>query len=662
MSTDGNQPADYADTPQGWAQRWQVELAAAREALSKWHEQGRKIVRRFRDERGAEKDGDTRWNLFTSNVQTQKATLYGQVPRVSVSRRFADADDDVARVAADMLERILNSDIERDSDTFAQALEYALLDRLLPGFGLARVRYEAEFETLPGTPPKLDPMTGAVLAPAVPPVERKSYEGVETDYVHWQDVLWSPARVWHEVRWLAFRAEMQQREFDARFRTADGKSLWGSMPKLGRAQDDADAKSQPWDRVEVWEVWDKDTRRVFWCVEGYSAVLDTKDDPYGLDGFFPCPRPLLANMTTDKVVPRPDFVLAQDLYNQIDNLCTRIKLLEDAIRVAGVYDKSSGADLGRLLNGDAANTLIPVDNWAAFAEKGGIRGVIDWMPLEQVVAAITSLSGRVREAQDQLYQVTGMADIMRGASDPRETAAAQGIKARFGSVRLQEMQAEVARFASDIQRLKAQLIAKLYDVQSILTQANAVHTFDAQLAPQAAQLIQERFATYRIEVKPEAVSLQDFAALKSERMELLAGISTFLQAMAPLAQQVPGSAPFLMQMLKWSVSGLRGASGIEGVLDRAITAAEQAQKQAESAPPKPPPPDPKLLSQQLKGQQELQKVQAELQADLQRTAAEVQANAAKERQQMEFNVREAAGKAAVSQANRVLAKPEGGLT
>ncbi|NBD11822.1 hypothetical protein [Corallococcus silvisoli] len=656
------QPADYANTPQGWAQRWQVELAASREELSKWHEQGRRIVRRFRDERDADQDGETRWNLFTANVQTQLATLYGQTPKVSVSRRFADSNDDVARVAAEMLERILNSDIERDSDTFAQALEYALLDRLLPGFGLARVRYVAEFETVPGTPPMLDPVTGAVMAPEVMPIDRKVYECVETDYCHWQDVLWSTSRVWHEVRWLAFRAQMHQRAFDGRFKAADGKSLWAAMPKVTRAKDDDAQKAQPWDRVEVWEIWDKESRQVFWFVEGYASILDMKEDPYGLESFFPCPRPMLANMTTDKVVPRPDFVIAKDLYNQIDNLTTRIKLLEDAIRVAGVYDKGAGGDVGRLINGATSNTLIPVENWAAFAEKGGIRGVIDWLPLEQVVGAITTLSGRVRDVQDQLFQVTGMADIMRGASDPRETASAQGIKARFGSVRLQRLQDEVARFASDVQRLKAEIISKLYDVDTILTQANAQYTFDAEKAPQAAQLLQERLAVYRIEVKPEAVSLQDYAALKSERMEVLSGIASFIQAMGPLVQQLPGSAPFMLQMLQWSVSGLRGASAIEGVLDRAVTAAEQAQKQAQTQPQKPPPPDPKLLAQQLKGQQELAKVQADLQADLMRTQAEVQANDAKERQQAEWNTKEAANKAAIAQASRVVAVPEGGLS
>jgi hypothetical protein len=659
--SDAGQVTDYADTPQGWAARWAVELKAARDVLGPWHEQGRKIVRRYRDERDALKDGQTRWNLFYANVATQEATLYGQVPRVSVTRRFADANDDVGRVAAEMLERLLNSDIERDSDTFAQALGYCLQDRLLPGCGQARIRYVVEFETTPGVEAKVDPTSGVELAPAVPPVERKSYECVETDYVHWQDVLWGPARVWHEVPWVAFRAEMQQRAFESRFPGANGASLWGSVPKVGTSRDGADAKkAQPWDRVEVWEVWSKETREVFWYVEGFHSVLDRKPDPLELDGFFPCPRPLLANTTTDKLVPRPDFVLAQDLYDQVDNLCTRIKLLEDAIRVAGVYDKAASA-VGQLLSG-TGNTLIAVDHWAAFGEKGGIRGAIDWLPLEQIVGAITTLAGRLREVQDMLYQVTGMADIMRGASDPRETARAQGIKARFGSVRMQRLQDDVARFATDIQRLKAEVIGTHFDKATILAQANAQYTYDAEVAPQAAELLKSRMSMYRVEVKPEAVSLTDFAVLKSERMELLTGVSTFLQAMGPLAQQVPQSAPFLLQMLQWSVAGLRGASTIESVLDRAVTAAEQAQQEAQSQPDKPPPPDPKLLAQQLKGQQELAKVDAELQADLTRTAAEVQANGQKERQQMEWNVREAAQKAAVSQANRVFAGPQGGPT
>jgi hypothetical protein len=69
------------------ASHWQAELAAAHKVVEKWHEQGGEVVKRFLDERETKIQGDTRWNLFTTNIETQQATLYGQTPRVSVTRR-----------------------------------------------------------------------------------------------------------------------------------------------------------------------------------------------------------------------------------------------------------------------------------------------------------------------------------------------------------------------------------------------------------------------------------------------------------------------------------------------------------------------------------------------------------------------------------------------
>lgn len=649
----GDKLENWEPTPQGWARRWQTELSAARKCLEKWHEQGARINKRFRDERERKEDGDTRWNLFTSTVETKMATLYGQTPKVSVTRRFADSGDDVARVAALMLERLLNSDIEKDSDTFADAVQYALEDRLLPGLGGVRVRYVAEFEDVGGAPAMLAADGVTVLAPEVPPTPRKTYECAEADYTHWRDFLWSPARVWHEVRWLAFGADMSRQQLVSRFGEDVGKRVPLNAAKHGE-EDGTEKKTTPWDRARVWEIWDKETRRVFWYVDGFSEVLDEKEDPLGLEGFWPCPRPLLANTTTSTMVPRPDFVLAQDFYDEIDLVSTRITLLERAIRVAGVYDKSSDA-IRRLLTESGQNDLYPVDNWAMHAEKGGMRGVVDWLPLEQITTAMTSLRDYRRELVDALYQVTGMADIMRGASDPSETARAQGIKAKFGSVRLQRLQDEVARFASDVQRLKAEVIAKHFDTATIIAYSNIESTPDKDLALPAAELLKSRLADYRVEVKPEAVSLTDFAALKQERLEVLAGISSFLQTVAPLAQSMPGSLPFLLQMLQWAVSGLKGSSGIEGVIDQAIAAAQQAPPQGEGQQQ----PDPKLLAQQMKGQQELAKVQVESQARMQEIAAEVQADEARERNQMTYNVREAAIKSQISEAARA-ARPQGG--
>jgi hypothetical protein len=649
MSTEEKDAAQFQDDPRGWAQRLAVEFTAARKALKKWHDAGAKVVTRFLDDRETGELTDARWNLFTTNIETQMATLYGQAPRVSVARRNADSKDDVARVAGEMLERVLNADLESDGDTFAEDLQHALEDRLLPGCGQVRVRYVLEEGQAEQVPAKVAPDGVKELAPAYtkPP---QTYECVETDYVHWKDWLWSPAKVWRDVRWVAFKAEMSRQQLVQRFGPEVGNGVpLNSDRNKAQTEEERTAAATPWGRADVWEVWVKEVGKVFWYVEGYPTVLDTKEDPLQLEGFFPCPKPMVSLATTTKLVPKPEFTIAQDLYDEVDRLSTRIRVLTDAVKVAGCYDQSAG-EMSRILTAKE-NTLIPVQNWQGFAEKGGVAGVVQFMPLDQVALAINALSERRMVAKDALYEVTGMADIMRGAATAAGASATeQSIKAKFGSVRLQRKQDEFARFASDVQKLKAEIIARHFDAATIIEASNILQTPDAELAQQAVQLIQSRRSAYRVEVKPEAVALQDFAQLKAEGMEVLAALASYFQAAAPVAQSVPGSMPFLLEVMQWGLARVRGASSIEGVIDSAIAAAKTAAAQ----PQQPPQPDPKVQAQMLKGQQDIAKVDAELKADVVRAQVEVQADAQRESNQRQQNVLEAAQKHEIIAAGRAL--------
>lgn len=653
--------SDFPNDSRGKAQRWERELQAAKDSLKDWHKKGAEVVEVYLDaEKGENRAGQTRWNLFWSNVTFQLAMLFGNIPRVDVSRRYADADDDAGRIGAEMQERLLNTDIERDSDTTSTALGYALQDWRLPGLGVVRLRYVADIEAA-----VQDEATGKEVSP-----EQVAREDVEVDYVHWKDFLWSPARVWHEVRWLAFAADISREKAVERFGEEVGKQLPVYPP---RKAEDKDKPEEPWLRIRVWEIWDKESGRyVCWYCEGYPDILDEKEDPLGLEGFWPCPKPLLANCTTAKLVPRPDYLFAQDQYRTINDLSTRIRLLEDAVKVAGFYDRSAGTDFSNIFNADTGNRLIPVDNWAAFAEKGGIQGRIALVPLNDVVAAIGQLTERRREEVDALYQITGQSDIMRGqATSPGATATEQMAKARFGSVRMQALQDEFARFTSDVQRLKAEIISKHFRPETILQRSNAQYAFgkDEKAKPgtlQAAmQLVKDRFAEYRIVVKPDSVALTDFAALRSERTEVIQAVSQFISAVQPLLAVMPQALPFALELLQSLVAGLRGASTLEGVIDRAIAQAEAAQEAA-AANPQPQQEDPKLQAERMKqqtalakGQADKEKEQVKLQADLVRIQAETQAHAQQEQAQAEWNAREALMKQQVTNALKPPAPPSG---
>jgi hypothetical protein len=633
----------YTDDPRGWAQRWRVELDASHKATEAFRAEGKEAVKRFRDEREqvVQETPQRRWNLFYSGVSTAMAMLYGQVPKVVVSRRYADAADDAARVASTMLERLLNADMDAD-DPFVLSLRDALQDRMLPGLGTCRVRYEVEMEPIEeqanAAAGGMDEETRETLQPEQQERKRPGSERAEVEYVHWEDFCWSAgARVWHEVEWVAFRRLMSRAQLVKRFGDV-GKAVPLNARKKERSESGKEPQS-PWDRAEVWEIWDKGHRCVYWLADGYPATLDKQEDPLELEGFFPCPRPLAANLTTDAYLPRADYILARDLYRQIDDLQTRIGLLVDALRVAGVYD-SGAPGLKALLSSAAQNELYPVDSWAMFAEKGGIKGSVDWLPLEQIANALSALEEKQDRLKAQLYEVTGMSDILRGQGQgPGVTATEQGLKARFASARLQQLQEDFARFASDVADLRAQVICNFWEPASMVMEANMLaHPDQAQLQA-AIQLLKSPQRTFRVEVRPEALALADFAQMREERMEMLTAVSTFMTAAMPLAGAMPGAMPFLLQLLQWFIAGARGARDVEGILDGAIAAARQAAMQPQGKPAQGP--DPKLLLQQMKGQQDMEKLRAETQSELVRMQAEVQADAQREQNQRVQNVQEA---------------------
>jgi hypothetical protein len=630
--------AQFDDTPKGYQERWEKEITAAKKMLEKVHEQGDKVLERYLDKRDSvDSRFATRLNLFHSGVNTVKAMLYGQVPKIDFDRRYADPNDDEARVASEMLERMLNADIERPDDDYTAVLQSCLSDRLLPGLGIARVRYEAEISQ--EEVPAIYDEAGTELAPAYTR-NTLDFEQAPTDYVHWKDFLYSYARTWSEVRWVAFRAWMSYDELKERFGKdkADDVEMTAQFP-TEQEKDIQDA----WQKGEIWEIWCKETKHVYWYSEGMDEILDHKKDPLTLKTFFPCPRPMLANATTTLLVPKADFVLTQDLYDDIDQLQTRIRILTKSLRVVGVYDKQN-PEIKRVLTEAGENEMIAVENWAMFAEKKGLEGAVSWFPLEQVVNTLDKL----RELRDEqialLYQITGLSDIMRGQSSgsDRVSATEQSIKAKFASVRMQALQDEFARFGTDLIRLKGEIVAKHFSPETILQASNVLKTVDAELAGPAIQLIKnEEEMVWRIFVRPESMAMVDYQALQAERSGYLAALAQYMQSAAPLAEQFPQSMPLLLQMLQWGLAGFKGSNQIEGVLDKAISqlqnnppqekqdpAIQKAQMDAQN----------KQMEMQMKSQQmqmEMQMKQAEMQMDIQKAQMELAQDREKHQQEMQ---------------------------
>lgn len=622
-------------------QKWLHVISQYDNEFKKWEGRSEKIVKRYRDDNRTQATNETaRFNILWSNVQTLIPAVYAKLPKAVAQRRFGD-NDPVGRVAGQLIERALDYEIEHYPD-FRSTMKYAVEDRFLGGRGTAWVRYEPHVR-------QVEQPEGVQVTEDVEeaPQEEIEYECAPVDYVHWKDFGHSVARTWEEVtqvwRWVYMtRDALVERFGDA------GKKI--PLDSGSESQKSYGQMTKEKTRAKVCELWDKESSKVFWFTKGSGEIIDECDDPLELEGFFPCGKPLYSTTTSDTLIPVPDFVLYQDQAVELDILSDRIDGMVKALRIRGVYDASQPA-LQRLMTEGENNALIPVDKWMAFGEKGGLKGSIDLLPIDELANALLNCYRARQEIKAQIYEITGISDIIRGASMASETATAQQIKGQYAGLRLRSMQEEVALFASELIRLKAQVICCKFTPQTILAYAAAEQMTqpDQQMIPQAMQLLQDKpLRNFRVEVDADSLVQIDEQQNKQQRMEFLQAFGGFMKEALPVAQVAPELVPMMVELMKFGIGGFPKAKPIEGVLDVAL----EQMKQKQAQPQQPSPEMMKVQAEQqadqmrveadmraaqFKAQADVQSQQARIQADMQIEEMRIQADAQKEQGRMQHD-------------------------
>jgi hypothetical protein len=594
--------------------------------FAKWMARSKKIIKRYRDDtRGQSLTESAKFNILWSNVQTLKPAVFAKLPKADVSRRFGDSDP-VGRVASQLLERALDFEIEHYSD-YRNTMSTTVDDRLLPGRGTAWVRYEPHTAPI-GIDDDGVSITSSIEAGegAPPSMEKIEYECAPVDYVHWRDFGHSQARTWDEVtcvwRWVYMTREALTERF--------GEEMARRIP-LDQGPEPLNAYNESkrtYNRAKICELWDKERHKVVWFCKGMPQFIDERDDPLGLEGFFPCPKPLYATLTSDTLVPVPDFVLYQDQAMELDILSDRIDGLVKALRVRGVYDASQPA-LQRLLTEGDNNALIPVDKWMAFSEKGGLKGSIDLLPLDTLAQALIQCYQARADIKAQIYEITGISDIIRGQTAASETATAQQIKGQYAGLRLRAMQEDVALFATELIRLKAQVMCLHYQDDTILAYAAAdqMSPQDQQLIPQALQLIRNKpLRNFRVDIAADSLVMLDENQNKQDRLAFLQAFGGFMQQALPVGQNAPEMVPVIVDLLKFGVQAFKTARPLEGTLDQALEQMKQSAGQQK--------PNPEAEAAQAQTQAEMQKTQMTMQADAAKMQAQMQMEQAKLQQEM----------------------------
>ena len=590
-------------------QRYLDVMSTYDREFKRWEGRVEKILKRYRDER-TQTTSQTHYNILWSNVQTLKAATFSRMPKPDVSRRFKD-NDPVARVASLLLERALDFEVTHGTD-FQETLTSCVYDRFLGGRGQAWIRYEPVIETAESeanesiSDDELDDEGEA---------EYLKTETTPVDYVHWKDFGHEVARSWDEVTMVWRKVYMNRSMLRERF------PEWADRVPLDSSPDDQKMKQTEGvgKRALIVEIWNKETKKVCWLSISLGKILDERDDPLQLEGFWPCPKPLFATITNESLVPVPDYTLYQDQANELDVLSDRIQGLINALKVRGVYDAST-PELARLFTEGDNNTLIPVKNYSAFSEKGGMNGAVSLVDITPIANALQNAYQAMAQVKQQIYDITGISDIVRGASNANETATAQQIKGQYATLRLKQYQDSVAEFASSILKIKAQIICQHFDPETIVKIGGAaqLNPADQQMIPQAIELLKnDPLRSFRIEVETDSMLYADEAQEKQDRTEFMQATSMYLEKAVQAAQAAPQLVPLIMDMFKFGVTGFRVGRTLEGEFDNVADQMKQeiAQKQAN---PQQPPPDPAVIKAQMDGQLKQMELQAEQQREAQR--------------------------------------------
>ena len=601
------------ETPKS-AKWWKKEIDLARKAEETWRKRARDIIERYRDDKEGKRSGK-RFNVLWANTETLRPALYAKTAKPDVRRRFPDQNP-VARQTAMVIERALAYCV--DTYDLDRAMEATVQDMLLSGRGVAWLVYESEIATQ--QVPEVG--IGEDGLPAISMIEREyvAKQTVRTEHVPWEDFLISPSRSWGEKRWIARRHKLARDELRREFPefAEDIPLNWRPEGEQSRKEDDDR------DMAELWEIWHQDSGKRIWIAEGFDKIVESEDDPYGLEAFYPVPDPLYGVPVQDSMVPIPEYTLYQDQARELDEITSRISSLIRALRRKGVYN-SAVEGLKQLADaGD--NVFVPVADFQGLMEKGGLAAQFQTEDLRPFAAVLTALYTQRTQIMNEIYEITGISELLRGVAQAGETATSARIRGSFGSLRLKDRQQKVQRFVRDLYRLKAELIAEHFEppILSEMVQAEVPEEVTRMMR-------QDRLRSYNVDIETDSTVFEDAEEEKKAVSELLSSVSQFMQAWGPIVGAQPVLAPLSMEMLKMAVRRFKAGREIEEVLDKT---ARQLMQQAQQ----PKGPDPKQAEMQARMEMEKAKMSMQgqkMQVDMRAKQMGMMADAKNEQARMQ---------------------------
>lgn len=560
-------------SPAEFVKGWIDAIGLASHEEDEWRESADHASKLYR----AKKENRPAFNILHSNVETIVPALYNSTPVPDCRSRYGDRDD-VAESAARLIERALSYDLDgEDFDAVAVGMTTHME---VVGRGVARVRWKPIIhKDADGGEEVVFDEAPAVLWP-------------------WRDFRRGPGAMWEDVPWIAYRHRMTKDEVQAlivegfKVQIPEGAQLTPEQEAklletmndaLARisfdvtSKDSADEKANNspsiFKRAEVWEILDKDTRtQVFIAPSFGESPLAVLPDSLGLIGFFDTPRPLQALKDVDGLTPIVPYDLYKQQAEELDRVSKRILKLIDQLKFRGFFagevpgfEKLQTLEDGEFVSLDVALAVLA-------QMTGGLDNAIWMVPIDRLITVLQQLLLQREQIKQAIYEITGIADILRGSTNPNETARAQSIKAQWGSLRIQRAQAEVQRYCRDLFRIKAEVICAKFS-QKTLEMING-----ETVPPEVMKVLKSDYMRRcKVDIETDSTIQADQERARQNMSEFLGMSAQFMQIAIPAAQQLPMLSPALIEIYMAAASKLKLGKKAEEAL---AMVAQQIQQQA----------------------------------------------------------------------------------
>jgi hypothetical protein len=520
---------------------WLKELEDSLKREENYRKEAEKLIKLYE----AEEDGEVPYNILYSNTETLAPALYNSAPKPDTRPR-SRARNPVADAAAGLVDAQLTTFIDSGDvrhQSFDSAVTGAVLQALVPGRGVIRFHYKAEVERDAADNPT-----------------RVTDESVFPEVVDWDRIRFGYAKTWSGMPWIAFEHFFSEEEAVAEF----GEAIAGTLTytrgesEPGKSTEESGAIST----AHLFEIWYRNERKVCWLEDcAKDTFVKEMDDPYRLEGFYPIPEPLQFFARVSCFIPVPLYRLYKKQAEELNKITRRIDKLIDGMKIRGFYD-GQVEGLAKIFESDE-NTLIALPNLASLGQGAKAENAIWLVPIEKHITVLQQLIVHRQQIKTVIFEIMGIADIMRGASVASETLGAQELKNKWGTLRLKRGQKAVADFVRGCLRLAAELSFTRLAPETIrqmtgstLPRQTQLDQLEAQVemtgqppAPEQQQLMampsfEEALALcqndilrrYTIDIETNSTIDADASADREDMGQFLVALGQFLNGLMPLLQ------------------------------------------------------------------------------------------------------------------------------